>query len=211
MIVIIDYNMGNVASVKNMIKKIGYEAIVSNDISIIKKATKLILPGVGSFDHGVKSLKELKLFDVIKEKILLESTPILGICLGMQLLTKGSEEGELGGLGLIDGFTKRFSKQILEKNLKIPHMGWNFIKSENETLLLSDMELNSRFYFVHSYHVVCENPMNSTAITHYGYDFTCMIEKENVYGVQFHPEKSHKFGMKIIKNFLELVKCTEVE
>jgi imidazole glycerol-phosphate synthase subunit HisH len=205
MIVIVDYNMGNVASVHNMLKKIGHEAVISNDYLIIKNASKIILPGVGSFDHGVNSLDELNLTEVIKDKVLNEKTPILGICLGMQLLTNGSEEGNLAGLGLIEGYTHKFSKEILDKNYKIPHMGWNFIQQKYDSLLLENKEPDSRYYFVHSYHVVCKNPINSIAIANYGYEFTCMIQKENVYGVQFHPEKSHKFGMKILKNFVELV------
>lgn len=205
MVVIIDYNMGNVASVQNMLKRIGIEAIISNDYKVIKEASKLILPGVGSFDHGVKSLNDLKLTQVIKEKVLVEKTPILGICLGMQLLTKGSEEGVLEGLGFIEGYTQKFSKRILEKNLKIPHMGWNYIRQRNDSILFDNLEIDSRFYFVHSYHVLCENEINSIATSEHGYEFTCIIQKENVYGVQFHPEKSHKFGMKLLKNFVELV------
>lgn len=205
MIVIIDYNMGNVASVKNMCKKIGVEVVVSSDPSVLRKASKLILPGVGSFDYGIKALHELKLTEVINERVINDKIPILGICLGMQLLTNGSEEGELEGLGLIKGYAQKFSKSLIEKKYKIPHMGWNFIKQENDSPLLKDLDEDYRFYFVHSYHVVCENIKNSIATTNYGYDFTCMIEKENIFGVQYHPEKSHRFGMKILKNFVEMV------
>jgi glutamine amidotransferase len=204
MIAILDYNMGNVSSVKNMLKKLGFDAEVVSSPSVLKQASKIIVPGVGSFDYGVHSLDQLGLTEVIKEKAFVEKTPILGICLGMQLLTNGSEEGELPGLGLIEGYTQRFSRKIIEKNYKIPHMGWNFIEQKNDSRLLDDLDSESRFYFVHSYHVICDNDISSIAVANYGYEFTCVIQKENVYGVQFHPEKSHRYGMQLLKNFVEL-------
>ncbi len=204
MIAILDYNMGNVSSVKNMLKKIGFDAEVVNSPSVLQQASKIILPGVGSFDYAVRSLDQLGLTKVIKQKAAEDKTPILGICLGMQLLTNGSEEGELPGLGLIEGYTRRFSSEIIAKNYKIPHMGWDFIEQKNDSPLLTGMKEASRFYFVHSYHVVCENEASSIAVANYGYEFTCMIQKNNVYGVQFHPEKSHKYGMGLLKNFAEL-------
>lgn len=135
------------------------------------------MPGVGSYDYGVKSLKDLCLTEVIKDKVLKRQTPILGICLGMQLLTKGSEEGSLEGFGFIEGYTNKFSSALFDRNLKVPHMGWNYVQQKNISPILANLENDSRFYFVHSYHVVCENPINSIAVTNYGYEFTCIIQK----------------------------------
>ncbi|MBN2881016.1 imidazole glycerol phosphate synthase subunit HisH [Candidatus Woesearchaeota archaeon] len=203
MITIIDYGMGNLGSIKNMIEKLGGEAEITSDVEIIKNATKLILPGVGSFDSGMTNLKSLGLIDVLNKKVLVEKTPILGICLGMQLISKSSEEGILPGLCWIDAQTIKF--KLDDKSLKIPHMGWNYIKIEKDTKLFSDALENSRFYFVHSYHVVCNDKNDILTTTEYGINFVSAVNRENIYATQFHPEKSHKFGMKIMKNFIELI------
>lgn len=204
MITIVDYNMGNIASVKSMIKKIGYESIVTSDPKVLMNAQKIVLPGVGSFDYGMKNLNGLCLVDVIKDKVLTEKVPLLGICLGMQLLTKGSEEGSSIGLGLIDAYTNRLALQESEKKLKVPHMGWNYVCSKQESILFKDMEKDMRFYFVHSYYVNCFDKKDSLAVTNYGNEFTCAFGRDNIFGVQFHPEKSHRYGMKLLKNFMEL-------
>lgn len=201
MIVVIDYNMGNIGSVFNMLKKVGAEVIVSSDIADIERATKLILPGVGSFDNGMQNLNKLGIIPLLNKKILNDKTPILGICLGLQLFTQKSEEGNLSGLGWINAKTIRFKFDNI--NFKIPHMGWNDIKLAKEGILLKEMYLEPRFYFVHSYHVVCNDSSDILTWTHYGYDFVSSIQRENIMGVQFHPEKSHKFGMKLLKNFVE--------
>lgn len=203
MITIIDYGMGNLGSIRNMIKKIGGESIITNDINEIKKAEKLILPGVGRFDAGMNNLKEMNLIELLNDKVLKEKTPILGICLGMQLLTNYSEEGNVGGLGWIDAKTIKFNSE--DKNFKIPHMGWNEIKVINESPIVRELENESRFYFVHSYYVKCNNEKNRIAIADYGNDFDCIIQNGTILGTQFHPEKSHKFGMKLMKNFMELI------
>ena len=199
-IVIVDYHVGNIGSIQNMLKRIGVVSVVSSDKEIILKSTKLILPGVGAFDAGMSKLGELKLIDVLKEKAYHQKTPILGICLGMQILTKGSEEGSCDGLGIVNARTIKFEKN----NLKVPHMGWNLIKPEIENKLLEGLDNNSRFYFVHSYHTVCEEKENILATTFYGDTFVSALANDNVFGVQFHPEKSHKFGMKLLKNFCEM-------
>jgi len=203
MIVIINYGMGNLGSVKNMFKKIGEAAIISSDINEIKRATKILLPGVGSFDNAMKNLDKLGLIEIIKEKVLLERIPIMGICLGMQLLTKGSEEGTLEGFGFINAYSKKFNFDSIDKILPIPHMGWNKTYIKKESNLLQQEEKEKRFYFVHSYAVECVNYEDILTITNYGYDFVSSFEKNNIIGCQFHPEKSHKFGMNIFKNFVE--------
>lgn len=199
MTIVIDYGMGNLGSIANMIKKVGHKCIITSDLAEIKKATKLILPGVGSFDNGMKNLKELGMIEVLNQKVLSEKTPILGICLGMQLMTKSSEEGKLAGLGWIDAQTKKF----VSDTLKIPHMGWNVIKHQKESKLFEECESQKRFYFVHSYCVSCNQEVDILTNTNYTLDFVSSFEKENIVGVQFHPEKSHKFGMSLIKNFVE--------
>ena len=204
MIVIIDYGMGNLGSILNMLKKIGAEAIISSNITEIEKAKKLILPGVGAFDSGMKNIMGLGLVSVLNERVLRGKIPLLGICLGMQLLTRRSEEGTLQGLGWFDADTLKFKFDKVQNGLRIPHMGWNYINVEKKHSLLNDLGENPRFYFVHSYHVVCDKVEDILATTSYGYDFTSAIIRDNIFGVQFHPEKSHKYGMKLLKNFIEL-------
>lgn len=205
MIVVIDNAMGNAGSVLNMIKRAGGSAVISADPDVIAQADKLLLPGVGSFDKGISNLKSASFFSTLERKVLEEKTPFLGICLGMQMLFDQSEEGELPGLGWIKGKVKRFDfTQDAVKTLKIPHMGWNILYPAKDNALLPSEESELRYYFVHSYHVVCDDPHDVLAYSHYGYDFTCAVQHINIYGAQFHPEKSHRFGMGLIKNFIEL-------
>jgi imidazole glycerol-phosphate synthase subunit HisH len=204
MIVIVDYGMGNVGSILNMLKKVGAPAAkVSADPKDIEQADKLILPGVGAFDTGMQRLRETGLIDLLNEKVIKAKTPTLGVCLGMQLLTKVSEEGELLGLGWIDAETIRFRFDQKKTGLKIPHMGWNTVKIQREGALFKDMYAEPRFYFVHSFHVISHNPEDVLATTEYGYDFVSAIQRGHIMAAQFHPEKSHKFGMKLYKNFVE--------
>lgn len=203
MIVIVDYGIGNLASVLNMFKKIGTkDVIISGDPNQISKADKILLPGVGAFDKGMTNLENSELIPVLQNKVLNEKVPLLGICLGMQLLTNKSEEGNKNGLGFIDAETIKF-KFGSEQNLKIPHMGWNYIKVQKDNKLIG-LDAKHRFYFVHSYYVRCNNSENSIATANYGQDFTCMVNHENIYGAQFHPEKSLKFGMQILENFSKI-------
>ncbi len=203
MIVIVDYGLGNLASVLNMFKKIGVkDVVVSGDKDMIAGATKLLLPGVGAFDAGMSYLEQSQLIPILNQKALIEKVPVLGICLGMQLLTKRSDEGMKNGLGWIDAETIKFDLDPKLK-LKVPHMGWNYIKVQKQNPLV---ELNSknRFYFVHSYYVKCIDQNQSIATTNFGIDYTCMVNKENIFGAQFHPEKSLKFGMKLLENFAKI-------
>jgi len=204
MIAIVDYDMGNTGSILNMVKKAGGEAIISSDPEQIENADKLILPGVGAFDAGIQNLAKLGLVNIFRKKVTEQKTPILGICLGMQLLTKRSEEGVLQGLGLVDASTVRF-KLISSSGLRVPHMGWNSVVVRKESPLFYDMYPDPIFYFVHSYHVVCRNAEDVLSTTNYGHDFVSSLQIGNIFGTQFHPEKSHKYGLKLMRNFLELV------
>ena len=201
--IIIDYKVGNIGSIINMIKKAGYKAKLSNNRKEILLAEKLILPGVGAFDEGMIKLNESGLIPILIDKVINQKTPILGICLGMQLLTEKSEEGNLPGLGWISGETKKF-KFKEEDNLRVPHMGWNTVHPIKTNSIFRDLEDNPRFYFAHSFYVDCHDSNNVLGITNYGHNFASAIEKENIFGVQFHPEKSHRFGMKLLKKFIEL-------
>jgi len=206
MITIIDLNIGNIGSVVNMIKHVGADCVVSSNADEIKKATKLILPGVGSYDRAMNQLRERQLEEVIVEKATTDKIPLLGICLGMQLLTNSSQEGKEKGLGLINAETLSFKNAFDKKeiNERIPHMGWNDIHLEQQNKLTKNLIESSRFYFVHSYYVKCFSKENSLITSNYGFDFDSGIVKDNVYGVQFHPEKSHKYGKKLISNFIKL-------
>lgn len=204
MVVIIDYKMGNLGSIKNMLKKIGVSAVISSEAIDIEKAERLILPGVGAFEGGIRNIGQLGLLPILYEKVIKRKTPLLGICLGMQLLTKRSEEGKLSGLGWIEGETVRFSFDPKQTGLRIPHMGWNNVNILRRDSLFKESEDDARFYFVHSYHVICDRREDVLSVTNHGYDFVSSFQKENIMGVQFHPEKSHKFGLKLLKNFVEL-------
>jgi len=206
-IVIIEYGMGNVGSILNMFKKIGCPAIVSSKIEDIERAEKLIIPGVGAFDNGMRKLEGMGFIDVLNRKVMEDGTPVLGICLGMQLLTRRSEEGKERGLGWIQADTIRFDFSQNTKKLKIPHMGWNEIRIAHNSDLLKGLEQNSRFYFVHSYHVRCDDENDVMTTTEYGYEFASSIRRGNIMGTQFHPEKSHKFGIRFLTNFVEMKLC----
>ncbi|MCK5116389.1 MAG: imidazole glycerol phosphate synthase subunit HisH [Candidatus Aegiribacteria sp.] len=205
MVVIINYGMGNLGSIQNMLKHVGVESTISDNITDIENADKLVLSGVGAFDSGMKNISDLGFISVLNSKVLDDKTPILGICLGMQLFAQSSEEGKLSGLGWINADTVRFSFADESCNLKIPHMGWNHANVQRDSELIKDVSEDSRFYFVHSYHLDCRELENVICTTHYGYDFPSVVEKENIFGVQFHPEKSHKFGMKLLSNFAQIV------
>ncbi|HEX6225601.1 MAG TPA: imidazole glycerol phosphate synthase subunit HisH [Chryseolinea sp.] len=200
MIQIINYGLGNLGSVQNMLKRINVTSVVVKSPKDLVP-DKIILPGVGSFDTGMQNLLNDGWIEALNEKVYKDKVPVLGICLGMQLMTKRSEEGTLGGLGWIDAEVLRFPSS----DLKIPHMGWNIVRpsADDSSILKSDKE-ELRFYFVHSYFVRVKNRSDQLGSTHYGRDFTSVFRRENVYGVQFHPEKSHKFGMTLFKNFAAL-------
>jgi glutamine amidotransferase len=203
MITIVDYGMGNLGSVLNMFKKVGVSAIISSDLDVISKAPKILLPGVGSFDAAMQRIEETGMKEVLNHKALIEKVPVLGICLGMQLLTDFSEEGILPGLGWIAGGAHHFKSSIDEK-YRIPHMGWNLVDIVQENAITQGFQDEVRFYFVHSYYVTVNDQANSMMKTNYGIQFDSAIVKDNIFGAQFHPEKSHKFGMKIFENFAKI-------
>lgn len=200
-ITVIDYGAGNIGSVLNMIKHVGGTAEVARDASGVLDAKKILLPGVGSFDNAVTRLANLGLIDPLKARAA-ENIPFLGICLGMQLLAYRSEEGTLEGLGLIPGQVRRFRFEGEAASLKIPHMGWNRVTPAVDHPLSAGLRADARFYFVHSYYFECENPDNALLQSFYGAPFTSGVQRGNVMGVQFHPEKSHRYGMQLIKNFV---------
>lgn len=204
MITIIDYNTGNIKSIQNMLKRIGAKSCISSNPLEIENAEKLILPGVGHFDYGMRNLQESGLIEVLNKRVLKDKVPILGICLGAQLLGNKSEEGVLPGLAWVDMEVLKFDKAKMAEDLKIPHMSWNEITIKKESILLSGLDNESRFYFVHSYYMKCNNEKDVLTTSRYGYEFTSAVEKENIFGVQFHPEKSHKFGMRLLENFMSI-------
>lgn len=202
-IAIIDYQLGNISSIINMLKKIGVDANPTSQISDIADADKLILPGIGAFDHGMLNLHSSGLINTLNHEVLIKKKPFLGICLGMQLLLNASEEGKLAGLGWLPGKSVRFQFHN-DQHLKIPHMGWNVVKPITQNKWIEDKQgEENRFYFVHSYHAVCEYPSHVICTTHHGYEFPSIIGRDHILGVQFHPEKSHRFGMQFLKNFIE--------
>ncbi len=198
MISIIDYGLGNLGSVANMLRYIGVDHEIIHTPEEIEKASKILLPGVGAFDLAMNTLHEKKLIEPLNQKALIEKIPILGICLGMQLLTNGSEEGVQKGLGWIPARTVKFDAT---SGLKIPHMGWNVVIPANPSPLTQNFPEETRFYFVHSYCVHVENSTNSILQCRYGELFDAAIQNGNIFGAQFHPEKSHKFGMMLLRNF----------
>jgi glutamine amidotransferase len=203
MITIVNYGMGNLGSVQNMLKRIGAESKITSDINEIEQAEKILLPGVGSFDAAVTKIDELNLRSILVHKAKVDKIPFLGICLGMQLLTRNSEEGVLAGLDLVPAKTVKFKFEE-SQHLKIPHMGWNLVRKNTQSLLTQNFTEDYRFYFVHSYKVECDSNQNSILKTNYGGEFDSAIQNENVYGAQFHPEKSHKFGMHLLTNFSKI-------
>jgi imidazole glycerol-phosphate synthase subunit HisH len=209
MIAILDYGVGNSGSIHNMIRRIGGQSIITSNEDVVASASGYILPGVGAFDHGMSKLKSSGILDVLEYRVMKENTPILGICLGMQMLFNNSEEGDLPGLGWINGSVKKFkfTNDVDQKKLKVPHMGWNLVKPRMHQSLFKELEQEARFYFVHSYYVSCNRAEDILGTTKYGSEFVSSVARGNIFGVQFHPEKSHRFGMMLFENFLEISKC----
>lgn len=201
MLVIIDYDMGNLHSVKKALGRIGVDSKVSDLHSDIESAEKLILPGVGHFKNGIENLKKNGTFQLINKKVMQDKTPILGICLGMQLFVSGSEEGDSEGFGWIEGRAVKFDFHATDKKLKSPHMGWNNLHIKKQHAVFSGITEADAFYFAHSYYVNCVHPSDILSNSVYGIEFVSSFQKENITGVQFHPEKSHDAGLKILNNF----------
>ena len=205
MLAIIDYGVGNLTSIQKMLYKIGYhDVIITSDSKEIEAADKLILPGVGHFDYGMNQLRTTGLISCLNEQVSEKKGPILGICLGAQLMTKRSDEGQESGLGWIDGETLAFDRSRLSKELRVPHMGWADTVPQKESKLFRGLLEEQRFYFVHSFHMTLANHGDALVAAKHGYEFCAGFEHENIVGVQFHPEKSHRFGMQLLQNFVEL-------
>jgi glutamine amidotransferase len=202
LIVIIDYGMGNLRSVHHKVNKAGIHAVLSSRIEDIEAAEKLILPGVGSFGAGMESLHSYGLIPVLQEKVTVRKTPILGICLGMQLFASWSEESHVKGLEWIDADVRRFNFPE-SAPYRIPHVGWNTLIQVKSSHLLDHIVSDQRFYFTHSYHLCCHLEDDVVATTRYGYEFASIIRHDNICGTQFHPEKSHRRGIEIIRNFVQ--------
>jgi glutamine amidotransferase len=198
-IVIVDYGMGNLRSVHKALTRVNIEACVTSEKEAILGAEKLILPGVGHFKNGMAKIQELGLIEILQKKIMINNTPVLGICLGMQLFTKHSEEGDCAGLGFIDAITVRF--RFSDKQIKIPHMGWNSVAFSKDCLWSDPVYSEGSYYFVHSYHVECMDKQDIIGSTDYGYTFVSAIQKKNITGIQFHPEKSFNTGLQMLKKF----------
>lgn len=203
MIGIIDYGVGNIKAFSNIYQNLNIPFKVVNNIDDFENVSKLILPGVGSFDHAMTSLQNSGMREKLDELVLENGLPVIGICVGMQMLAKSSEEGILNGLGWIDAVVKKFDKSKI-KNGPLPHMGWNNLIMEKKNKIFDNLEENPRYYFLHSYYFECENKEDVIATATYGEKFDCMINHKNIYGIQCHPEKSHHNGMKLLKNFGEL-------
>jgi glutamine amidotransferase len=197
MVAIIDYGVGNLASILNMHRRLGIDAVVTGDAAMIEEADRLLIPGVGHFDTCMQNFSRSGLRSLVERRAFDDNIPVLGICVGAQMMTRGSEEGSEKGLGWVEADTVRFRLD----GLKVPHMGWREITITADNPLWAGLPPEPRFYFVHSYHFQFPQPSEVSATAHYGYDFTCAFRKGNIFGTQFHPEKSHKFGMKVLENF----------
>jgi glutamine amidotransferase len=209
MIAVVDYGMGNVGSVLNMLKRLGVKASLASTEEAVREAPALILPGVGAFGAGMRALEARRLIDPLTEAVINRGTPILGICLGMQLFTEQSDEDHVPGLGWLPAKTVRFDSTRPDAPSIVPHMGWNEIQVRGRSAIFRDLE-TARFYFVHSYHVTTDATEIVIADTTHGYPFVSAVARDNIYGVQFHPEKSHRFGLAILRNFAMLSGATGV-
>lgn len=203
MTVIVDYGLGNLGSILNMLRRIGESVVVSSELEVIDRAKRLILPGVGKFDQGIENLHRRGLIEILNRRVLKEGCPVLGICLGLQLMSRRSEEGTSPGLGWLDAETVRFVLPTEQRGLRIPHMGWNRVTPTRAHHLLDGFAEAPRFYFVHSYHLSCATDRDIIGQTRHGVPFPAIVGRENILGTQFHPEKSHKHGMRLLKNFVE--------
>lgn len=204
MIAIVDYGLGNIRAFANVYHNLNIPVIIAKNSKDLTEATKILVPGVGSFDHAMRQLANSGMRGALDQKVMIDKMPVLGICVGMQMLANTSDEGVLPGLGWIDGVVKKFILPEGSYTMRIPHMGWNTIQPVNSNSLLKGLDNESRFYFLHSYYFKCTDPSNAIATTHYHNDFESAVNVGNVYGVQFHPEKSHQWGIRLLENFARL-------
>jgi imidazole glycerol-phosphate synthase subunit HisH len=204
MIAIIDYGVGNIRAFANIYKRLEVPLIFAKKVEDLKGATKLILPGVGAFDHAMSQLQKSGMKETLDDLVIEKKIPVLGICVGMQMLAATSDEGSLAGLGWIDASVKRFDEKVIQHTTHLPHMGWNDIEAVQENKLLEGLEKRAKFYFLHSYYFQCNEKDDIIATSLYGIEFSCAVNRGNIYGVQFHPEKSHQFGIQLLDNFSKL-------
>jgi glutamine amidotransferase len=204
MISIVDYGLGNIRAFLNVFKRLNVAAATVTTAEELDRATKVILPGVGHFDHAMERLQESGMRETLDDLVVNRRVPVLGVCVGMQILARSSDEGARPGLGYIAGRVKGLAGVEAVKNLHLPHMGWNDVRPTEGTRLFSELESDARFYFLHSFYFECDRPQDVAAVASYGTDFSAAVSADNVHGVQFHPEKSHHFGTRLLKNFADL-------
>ncbi|RXF69124.1 MULTISPECIES: imidazole glycerol phosphate synthase subunit HisH [Pseudomonadati] len=204
MIAIVDYGVGNIRAFANIYKKLNVPFKIAQKKEDLYDAAKLILPGVGAFDHAMEKLERSGMRQCLDQLVLEARVPVIGICVGMQMLAKSSEEGDLPGLGWIDGVVRKFDENKIRFATHLPHMGWNDIKPVKPSQILMGLESNAKFYFLHSYYFHCSHPDDTIAVADYGCEFSCAVNKNNIYGVQFHPEKSHQYGIQLLENFSKI-------
>ena len=203
MIAIVDYGLGNVRAFANIYKRLNIEAVLASTADVLERAERIILPGVGSFDWAMRRLERSGLRPALDERVTVAGRPVLGVCVGMQMMARSSEEGVEPGLGWIDGHVKRFAPEADGTARMLPHMGWNDVMPSRDSALLKGLEEDARFYFLHSYYFAPDGQGDVIAATDYGGRFACAVQSGNCHGVQFHPEKSHGWGIQLLKNFAE--------
>lgn len=204
MIAIIDYGVGNIRAFTNIYRQLDIPIKIARKVDDLTYVSKIILPGVGAFDHAMEQLEQSGIRQRLDELVIQNKVPVVGICVGMQMLAHSSDEGKLPGLGWIDASVKKFDVSKINCSTHLPHMGWNDINPVKENGILKGLEKDAKFYFLHSYYFHCNDPLNTIATTDYGIEFSCAVNKNNIYGVQFHPEKSHEYGIQLLKNFAKL-------
>lgn len=204
MIAIVDYGSGNIQAIKNIYKKLKVDCIFASKPEHLDGIDKIILPGVGAFDEAIQQLTNSGMKDILTQKVIQESTPVLGVCVGMQIMAKSSDEGNLEGLGWFDAEVKKFDESTINFKPKLPHMGWNELVPNKSHPILNNIDMDKGFYFLHSFYFQCNDENDILAKAHYGSNFHCAVQKNNVFGFQFHPEKSHTNGINLFQNFAEL-------
>jgi glutamine amidotransferase len=204
MITIIDYGVGNIFAFQNVYKRLDIPTKIARSAADLNEVEKLILPGVGSFDYAMNQLNSSGMREILDELVLDKKVPVIGICVGMQMMGNRSDEGELDGLKWIDAEILKFDERLIQQRTKLPHMGWNDVDPVEDHPLFIGLEKEAIFYFLHSFYFQCSNSTDSIAVSDYGVSFSSAVNKDNIYGVQFHPEKSHQFGEKLLYNFANI-------